>query len=235
MSQTSQNSSGKTAPVAASSAASSGPRLGPSWRSTNQGGRGFQPPSASSTQDASHESNRNSFSILDTDDDVRSSFSASTKMNETAAAATGTSTSSPKRSFSSRSEGLRSAGIGGGAFGNRSTSSSSKGTATGRTLADLASRLPSSSGTGTGGRTGSVNRRSGSGDDTYGGMTGRVSSSREYVEEKNVVRYTREKLLSMRPSTDPSAIRPEGLKVLDGTPLLSPEPLDPGMYLYVCN
>lgn len=243
MSQTNQTSSGKTAPSASSLA---GPRLGPSWRSTNQGGRGFQPPSAASTttQEVSSgttsESNRNSFSILDTDDEARS-FSTIAKTNEATAAvsvavaaAAVASTSSPRRNFSSRSEGLRSAGIGGGAFGNRSSSSSSKGTAAaaasggGRSLADLASRLPSSSGT-TGGRTGSVNRRSGSGDDTHG--LGRVSSTKEYVEDKNVVRYTREKLLSMRPRTDPSAARPEGLKVLDGTPLLSAEPLDPGMCL----
>lgn len=240
MSQTNQTSSGKTAPSASSLA---GPRLGPSWRSTNQGGRGFQPPSAASTttQEVSSgttsESNRNSFSILDTDDEARS-FSTIAKTNEataavSVAAAAAASTSSPRRNFSSRSEGLRSAGIGGGAFGNRS--SSSKGTAAaaasgGRSLADLASRLPSSSGT-TGGRTGSVNRRSGSGDDTHG--LGRVSSTKEYVEDKNVVRYTREKLLSMRPRTDPSAARPEGLKVLDGTPLLSAEPLDPGMCYYM--
>eukprot|EP00557_Chaetoceros_sp_GSL56_P004917 CAMPEP_0176492920 /NCGR_PEP_ID=MMETSP0200_2-20121128/9277_1 /TAXON_ID=947934 /ORGANISM="Chaetoceros sp., Strain GSL56" /LENGTH=1074 /DNA_ID=CAMNT_0017890557 /DNA_START=216 /DNA_END=3440 /DNA_ORIENTATION=- len=236
MNPNSSGGGGKTAPPATSTA-SAGPRLGPSWRSTTQGGRGFQPPSASTTtQETSSgkptsDSNRNSFSILDTDDDARSfSATTTTKLNE----ASTSSSSSPKRNFSSRSEGLRSAGIGGGAFGNRSsssgTASSSKGG--GRSLADLASRLPSSSGTAVG-RTGSVNRRSGSGDDTYGMTTvGRIvslssSSGREYVEDKHVVRYTREKLLSMRPRTDPSATRPERLKVLDGTPLLSTEPLDP--------
>lgn len=88
----------------------------------------------------------------------------------------------------------------------------------------MASRLSTAS-SGTTGRAGSANRRSGSGDDTPG--SGRVTSGREYVEEKNVVRYTREKLLSMRPRMDPSVSRPEGLKILDDTPLLSPEPLDP--------
>jgi hypothetical protein len=51
---------------------------------------------------------------------------------------------------------------------------------------------------------------------------------RDFVDDKKVIRFTREKLLSMRPRTDPNVIRPDVLNVLDGLPLLSKDPIDPG-------
>jgi len=191
------------------------PRLGPAWRSTSQGGRGFQPPSASQEAggDAKN-SNRNSFSLLDMDDD------GLPKKNESSQ---GVVPGSPKK-FSSRSEGLRSAGIGGGGFGSRATASKGPSTSGGgRSLSDLVSRFPTSASTGR--LRGEV--RSGLGDDLAASTNRGGSTTRDFVDDKKVIRFTREKLLSMRPRTDPNAVRPDVLNVLDGLPLLSKDPIDP--------
>lgn len=178
------------------------PRLGPSWRSTSTGGRGFQPPSAE--PDDIKNSNRNSFSLLDMDDDAP------------------VTQESNSRKFTSRSEGLRSSGAAGGAFAgsNRSTRTS------GRSLSDLASRLPAAAP--------ERSTRSGSrgADDTN--ESGRSASFKEF-DDKNVIRFTREKLLSMRPRVDPNnSVVPEVLSSLENSLLLSASPQDPGKCCYAC-
>jgi hypothetical protein len=118
---------------------------------------------------------------------------------------------SPKR-FSSRSEGLRSAGATGGAFQKK-----------GRSLADLASKFPSS------GRdrersTGHSHRHTEERGGTNSSSSGYL---KDFVDDKKVIRYTRERLLSMRPRVESDAVRPDVLKVLDGIGVLSDGPLDP--------
>lgn len=216
------------------------PRLGPAWRSASQGGRGFQPPSAAPDTDETKNSNRNSFSLLDMDDDnnPRSQGLASKSSGNANGASSGSSGISPRKAFTSRSEGLRSAGVGSGGFGTRSmssskgsgTSSGSSGVTGGRSLADLASRFPSSGG-GLNGRRSSHHSSHGGFDDTEGRpgamSMGRSSSLRDFVDDKKVIRFTREKLLSMRPRAEPGATHPAALNCIEGLPLLSKEPLDP--------
>jgi hypothetical protein len=48
-----------------------------------------------------------------------------------------------------------------------------------------------------------------------------------------VTRFTREKLLALRPRPEDDGGPPEDLKHLDGNPILSAEPLDPGEYLFL--
>ena len=191
------------------SSPSSQPRLGPAWRSSSSGGRGFQPPA----EDTSTSSNRNSFSLLDIDEDTPSSSSITTNTHNKPRVA---APDSPKR-FSSRSEGLRSAGATGGAFQKK-----------GRSLADLASKFPNSSGRDRERSTGHSHRHneekvreSSSSNSSYGYL-------KDFVDDKQVIRYTRERLLSMRPRVDSEAVRPDVLKVLDGIGVLSDAPLDPG-------
>lgn len=170
------------------------PRLGPSWRSTSTGGRGFQPPSAE--PDDIKNSNRNSFSLLDMDDDAPA-------VSE-----------SNSRKVSSRSEGLRSSGTTGGAF-----SVSGRSTRTpGRSLSDLASRLPAAPER-------SSKSTSRTADDSH--ESGRSSSFKEF-DDKNVIRFTREKLLSMRPRVDPNnSVVPEVLNSQENSVMLSDHPQDP--------
>ncbi len=204
------------------SASTSQPRLGPAWRSTSSGGRGFQPPSAASDPaDETKNSNRNSFSLLDDDENAAKKGDRSSRI-----------TGSPKRTFASRSEGLRSSGVGTGGFSSRSAS---KGGSTGRSLADLVNRFPSSENPRPG-PSGVRSHRSGSGDDGNTTTSTSRSSMRDFVDDKKVIRFTREKLLSMRPRTDKECTRPEALAGLEGTSLLSKEPLDPGtcvIYFYM--
>ena len=186
------------------SSPSSQPRLGPAWRSSSSGGRGFQPP-------AEDTSNRNSFSLLDIDEDTPSSSSSITTHNKPRVAAP----DSPKR-FSSRSEGLRSAGATGGAFQKK-----------GRSLADLASKFPTSGGRDRERSTGHSHRHK---EEKGNSSSGNSSSGylKDFVDDKKVIRYTRERLLSMRPRVESDAVRPDVLKVLDGIGVLSDGPLDPG-------
>ncbi len=218
------------------------PRLGPAWRSASQGGRGFQPPSAAApdTEDGKV-SNRNSFSLLDMDDDNNPrTQNMTSKGSGNANGASGVT--SPKKPFTSRSEGLRSAGLGTGGFSTRTMSSSKESGESsgprrggGRSLADLASRFPSSGTGGLNGRRSSSHHSSHGGgfDDTEGrpGAMGIGSSRmRDFVDDKKTIRFTREKLLSMRPRPDPNATHPASLHCIEGLPLLSKEPLDPGTY-----
>ena len=191
----------------ASSSSSPLPRLGPTWRSSNsQGGKGFQPPpavssdptssrySSSGSHDGTVSPNRNSFSALVDDED--------------------SSNKPPERSnsggFSSRSEGLRTAAPAGGSGG--AYRSSSMGGGGGRSLAELASRV------------GSRSRSQGSSYDD----SNRSNNPEEY---KKIIRFTREKLLSLRPR--PKGFIPSALKHLEGNLILSDEPQDPGRF-YFC-
>mmetsp|Transcript_1756 Transcript_1756/g.2322 ORF Transcript_1756/g.2322 Transcript_1756/m.2322 type:complete len:1071 (+) Transcript_1756:209-3421(+) len=199
------------------------PRLGPTWRSGAQG-RGFQPPPAvpaasdkpSTTNDDDKRQNRNSFSLLDDDEGTYKK-----KREE------------PQRSmgdsgrFISRSEGLRSTGTGSGGFSSRVRKSAGSG----RSLSELASRLPSTTPTtsSSSGRphVGTHSHRGGF-EEPSTGNNSRMSGLRsEPTEEEKTVRFTRERLLSMRPRPDSDIKPPSSLHPLNGSPLLSEEPLDP--------
>ena len=196
---------------------SSQPRLGPAWRSTHQGGRGFQPPPAADSDSREpaqrRDSNRNSFSVLGADDE--------TSIGK--ATGEGSAFSRAKSvPFSSRSDGLRASG----ASRTSSLGLGTKSTGSGRSLADLAARQGTTrSHSGMGGRRASAYDESGLSSNS------RASSMRNAIDEKKVIRHTREKLLSMRPRPGADHSRPGNLeKILDGTPLLSEEPLDPGKF-----
>ena len=242
---------------AASGTASSHPRLGPGWRGgrgfqpppavpTARDTSHSSLPSDSTKDRASenHESdlkrdsNRNSFSALvETDDDgghqLLSGVGSSTigsngKHPEDGGAFPRRGGSSSSRNYSSRSEGLRSTG--GASFGRSvSTGATVPGSsAGGRSLSDLAKRVSVPSG--------AINPRTHSA--SGGPRTGfdeSTTNSRPpvfkdlQIDKKQVLRFTREKLLSMRlPNPDTNG-PPEMLKHLDITSvLLSSEPLDPG-------
>ena len=158
-------------------------------------------------------SNINHFAALSLDDDAPGS-------------------SANKTANGSRSDGLRQssfgAGGGGGGGGNPRRS--------GRSLADLAKSIgPSDSAPG--GRGGPVgDRRSGGprgpGGPSRGEPRGGDRSERralpEFVFDKSVVRYTREKLLSLRPSTSGDGELPAKLKHLEGVSVISDKTNDPG-------
>lgn len=92
-----------------------------------------------------------------------------------------------------------------GSFGHPKSPSGPKG----RSLADLASNVPEP--TTIGGRAHSAGYRSDS-----------------FSESTKVVRFTREKLLALRPRPDPNLVGPpQNLQHLEDNPILSQEPLDP--------
>ncbi len=275
---------------------SSLPRLGPTWRSTSSG-RGFQPPPAvpSSSNDHaadnpgnnnSHSNSRNSFSLLDMDDDnvnvppttntpTTNSMTSPTKRGSLSNNSNNNHHSSSS-GFMSRSEGLRSSGTGSGGFSSRSSklkgssvssSSGGAGGGGGRSLADLASRFERGSSTsgersslglgskGEGGAGGStsggsarhhhhrdrdhhhhhhhsrLDRNSSNNDRNFHNFSANAERT-DLIDDKSVVRYTRERLLSMRPrpTEDDQEQLPNTLTALDGTSLFSKEPLDPGTF-----
>ena len=209
---------------------SSQPRLGPAWRSTHQGGRGFQPPPAADAESREtaprRDSNRNSFSVLGADDETSTVKAA----GEGSGGAFSRAKSMP---FSSRSDSLRTTG--GGTSRPSSSALNTKTAGSGRSLADLAARQGMTRSHSTHATVVS-GRRPSSGFEEAGSVLGpnsRASSMRNAVamDEKKVIRYTREKLLSMRPRPGADSSRPENLvKILDGTPLLSDVPIDPGKF-----
>ena len=179
-------------------------------------------------------SNRNSFSVLSGEDDAAGA--AGPPLNKPTSTSFGRAKSMP---FGSP----RTSGDGGGSGGSSRTLKSRSG----RSLADLAAQQQSSSMT----RSHSTHASSsggGGGSSGGGGRRGSLASAFEdrassrgggssilaaMADEKNVIRYTREKLLSMRPRPDPSSSsRPATLEsILGGTALLSDTPLDPGKSL----
>jgi len=199
------------------------PRLGPAWlRGSNQGGRGFQPPPAATSGERRGRSGStgsggepttaspkpsNKFSVLDDEDEA--------VIPQQPLPSAMQSQQSQQQQQNSRSEGLRS-------------SSSHRPKPTGRSLADLAARAPPAGAGGGAGGPGSSRRGSadggGTGVDIAGG--GRFAHLKDAIEsEKKIIRFTRERLLSMRPQ--PNSIIPESLQYLEGTSILSKEPQDP--------
>ena len=93
----------------------------------------------------------------------------------------------------------------------------------GRSLADLAARAPPAALS----RSSSTPYREEGGNSRFSGL----GSEGEEINVK-VIRFTREKLLSMRKAPGPDDPNPpEVLKHIEGTSVLSPEPQDPGMSL----
>jgi hypothetical protein len=179
------------------------------------GGRGFQPPptvtsergdkSRSSSWGSQERKDSNKFSALEDDDD---------------AVDPGNGKGGDKPSGNSRSEAFRSS------F-SRSASTGEKRPG-GRSLADLAARVPESAATG---------RRHPAGYDSAAGRsTGRFTRPGEpggavdnYKPDPKVVRYTREKLLSMRLSPrGPDPGPPTDMSHLEGAVIISQTCQDPG-------
>jgi len=233
-----------------STAPSNLPKLGPTWRSGSQGSRTFQPPPPVADADAAkiidqqQSSNRNTYSalIMDMDDDEinlerdDSSPSNISQPNISSRSGSGGGGNSSTASFISRSEALRSATNTGYSrsvsVGERNLSSSI-GRGSGRSLRELASMIPNTTAatmTGPGG-TGRVTRGTSltfaSGlEDTARSSSSLLSSLEQ--DSKKVIRYTREKLLSMRPRPSIDKEISSHLKGGDGSFWFSKECLDPG-------
>ena len=181
------------------------------------GGRGFQPPptvtsergdkSRSSSWGSQERKDSNKFSALQDEED---------------AGVVGSGKGDDKPSGNSRSEAFRTS------F-SRSASTGEK-RAGGRSLADLAARVPDSAATG--------RRHSSNYDGAGRGGGSRFSSLRtgessgsidSYKPDPKVIRYTREKLLSMRPSPrGPDPGPPTEMTHLDGAVVVSQTCQDPG-------
>lgn len=205
---------------------SGGSSLRPAWSkgAGGGGGRGFQPPPTisadridqqrSSSWGSQERRDSNKFSALQEDDDENAGIPQREERN------TG----------SSRGEAFRTS------F-NRSSSGPKP---SGRSLADLAAQVPENSPAARrhvsnyeSRSSGNAGRFSGlrSGDSTNPAAAASVDS---YKPDPKVIRYTREKLLSMRPPSqfgDQSL--PANLIHLEGSAVLSKVPQDPGVYS--CN
>jgi hypothetical protein len=194
--------------------------LRPGWFKGSGSGKGFQPPpTATDRGDKSHtvsagsdEGDRrdsNKFAALLDDDDV-------------VVGNGGESSPTSKPSTNSRSEALRSG------F-HRSSSTGTK--PTGRSLADLAAKVPEAASAGRRHSSFGEGARSGSGRfSTLRGSDAVVASGSidAYKPDPKVIRYTREKLLSLRPAPKgPDPGPPEVLKPLDGSVVVSPTVQDP--------
>lgn len=188
---------------------SSLPRLGPTW-SKGGGGKGFQPPPAASVTRSRSGSAGSSGS--ESRPSTANKFSVLDDDDDV------NGVEQQQRPANSRSEALRSF--------HRSSSGGTK--PTGRSLADLAARAPPTGVT----RSSSTPYRTGE----EGGGGGRFSSlSSSADSDAKVIRFTREKLLSMRKPPGPNDPNPpDVLKHIEGTVVLSPEPQDPGKFLCGC-
>lgn len=198
-----------------------GSSLRPGWYKGGGGGggRGFQPPPTAAT-DRSDKSrsgswgsqerrDTNKFSALQDDDDF------------VTVGGPGNGKGDDKPSGNSRSEAFRSS------FSRSASTGEKRGG--GRSLADLAARVPESAVTG---RRHSANyegtRRSS--ESRFSMRSGESSGSTDtYKPDPKVVRYTREKLLSMRPSPrGPDPGPPAGMSHVEGAVIVSQECQDPG-------
>lgn len=176
----------------------------PGWSKGTSGGRGFQPPPTvtdrgekgrSGSWGSQERGSSNKFAALDDDDDGFIPV-AGIKSDE-------------KPAGTSRSEAFRSS------FGRQSSTGSKP---SGRSLADLAARVPEPPGT-------AVARRSAGRFSGYR-STGEGNGVDAKVDTK-VIRYTREKLLSMRVVPKDNQI-PDLLNDMIGSPIISDTPHDPG-------
>lgn len=218
--------------------------LRPGWfkGSGAGGGKGFQPPPTASDRGDKGRSNstgssgdnesgsrrdNNIFALLDDDDGAGSGVGDGNGIVH----ASESSSKPPPVINSSRSEAFRSSFT-------RATSSGSR-----RSLADLAARVPESSSLG-----GHGGRRHGSHHSGYDGpkgghggsgrfshmhshestsMGGHSGSIESYKPDPKVVRYTREKLLSLRFAPRGNPGPPEELKSLEGSVVISATAQDP--------
>lgn len=213
--------------------------LRPAWHKGAGGGsgRGFQPPpTASDRGDKARSSSwgsqgsrdGNKFSaLLDDDDDVPPPGLGNGKSEE-------------KPSGNSRSEAFRTS------FGRGSSSGNKK--PSGRSLADLAARVPDNASSGRRsnyeGRSSGTGRFSGLRSGEQAGSSGPSGSIDSYKPDPKVIRYTREKLLSMRPPSNqgPQTL-PPNLTHLEGSTILSKTIQDPGksnqrrvsLYIFFCS
>jgi hypothetical protein len=181
--------------------------LRPAW--SNKAGRGFQPPptvtserndKGRSTSWGSQERSGNKFAALDSDDEDAALVAPSSSSNSN-------NGGEKPAGGNARSEAFKSS------F-HRQTSTGSRGG--GRSLADLAATVPEGAAAG---RRGAYEGRG----------SGRFSGLKSESEAK-VIRFTREKLLSMRPPSnagDPGL--PAALQHLEGAVVISETAQDPGM------
>ena len=210
--------------------------LRPAWK----GGRGFQPPPTvtsdgptsrgRSSSIASKDSNK--FSALgDDDDDFISVSGKKSRDRDRHNNSNNHSNDAPK--VNSRGEAFRSSYGGGGGGGGRN-----KG---GRSLADLASKAPegiprsASTGYAPEERGAPRGRRYSTGDPTTDDVKPQRSSEpsayKQAVDAANVIRYTREKLLALRPRPAMDlGFPPPHLKHVEAPALFSELPQDPGKY-----
>ena len=201
--------------------------LRPAWYkgAGGAGGRGFQPPPTvtsereekgrSSSWGSQERKDSNKFSALQDDEDGPPIQGNGGKDSETP-------------SVNSRSEAFRSS------F-NRSSSTGS-GKPPGRSLADLAARVPEPAAPEGRRSSGGYQGRSTAAPARFVGLrpdegSPPGSSESTYKSDSKVIRYTREKLLSMRAPPIAGEEPPESLKHMEGTVILSKTPQDPGKYM----
>ena len=181
------------------------PRLGPTWYkgAGNQGGRGFQPPPAVPAERVTRSRSGSAGSSgSDTKPNVNK-FSVLDDDDEG---------DDRRVSGNSRSEALRSY--------HRSPSGGPK--PSGRSLADLAARSPP---TGVA-RSNSAPLREEGGSGRFSGLGGGAEGTHSAPK---IIRFTRERLLSLRTPPGPDDENPPPLlKHLEGSPILSEVPQDPG-------
>lgn len=191
--------------------ASGSSSLRPAWSKGSSGGRGgFQPPptvsergdkARSGSWGSQERNSTNKFAVLDEDDDGP------------LPGAPGLAKPEDKPAGNSRSEAFRSS------FGGRSSSTGNK--PPGRSLADLAARVPEPPG--------GVARRAQSGGGRFPNVrapSDTANGTDGYKPDPKVIRFTREKLLSMRPVPKDMGL-PDLLQELEGTPIVSTAPQDP--------
>jgi hypothetical protein len=180
--------------------------LRPAWHRGNQSGRGFQPPPTV----ASERTRSQSIGSEPQDSVPNSSFNKFAALDddeELAADASNFKNEEGPRE-NSRSEALRTGPSG------RTPSIGSSSKVSGRSLADLAARAPDKP------------RSSSRGPET---STAPIADEPVIAAKAKVVRFTRERLLSMRPS--PLSAPPPHMKGIEGTVILSLEPQEPVCFL----
>ena len=182
--------------------------LRPAW--SNKAGRGFQPPPTVTSERAAERGRSTSFGSHERSGNK---FAALDSDDEDAALAPNNNGDKQQSqpSGNTRSEAFKSS------F-HRQTSAGSRGG--GRSLADLAATVPE--GASSAGRRGSYE----------GGRGGARFSGLKSESEAKVIRFTREKLLSMRPPSNATSGLPPVLKHLEGNAVLSEAAQDPGTCPY---
>ena len=228
-------------------------------------GRGFQPPPAvpDETRDrsGSHasggsgaEKNRNPFSLLDDEDDggAPSSKSSIATDKNSRGGGIGMGNRGPPAPTNDRFSALKSSESSSRPY---SRSSSSGPRPSGRSLADLAAGLSSSGGDRDHHHhhhrghdrndNKSLHRSSSTGYHPRGGSSSDMQRTRsgsgggtgfDYDDGgAKIIRFTREKLLSLRPRPTGDVGLPDVLKHLEGSVVVASEPQDPGMFIVWIN